>query len=81
MIGDGSGVLVTDTNGSGTKILNQTASGAPASIILNATSSNNVAQTVNMTLTLKNMSSIIDFARTTVHAVPAPTANMHFLGF
>jgi hypothetical protein len=81
MIGEGKGIRVTDASGNRTTILNQTSAGAPSSIIFNTSDNTNITQTVNMSLTLNNMSSIMDFAKTAAHGIRVPTAGMRFLGF
>lgn len=66
VIGNGSGVSVTNATGGITTILNQTATGAPASIIVSTGSNLNVTQTVSATLTLQNLATITNFLHTTV---------------
>ncbi len=61
MVGNGNGVLITNPNGSHTTVLNQTAGGAPASIIMNTMNGQNIKQTVTVGLTLHNMATIMNF--------------------
>ena len=65
MIGNGIGVVVTDSSGRSTTAMNQTANGAPASIIMNTGNDRNITQSVNVNLTLQNMTSIMNFIHTT----------------
>jgi len=66
VIGNGSGVTVTNANGAVTTIMNQTAAGAPASIIVSTGSNLNVTQMVNATLTLQGLGAITNFLHGTV---------------
>ena len=72
VIGNGTGVTVSNTSGNVATFLNQTAAGAPASIIISTGSGLNAAQSVNATLTLRNISSIARF----VHSMAPQTAAM-----
>jgi hypothetical protein len=81
MIGNGNGVAVTDAAGQRTTILNETASGAPASIILNTHDDRNIAQTVNLTLTLKNMASSMNLSRAANQSSMVQRFSGHGLGF
>jgi hypothetical protein len=71
MIGNGSGVRVTDAAGNVTTVFNQTAAGVPSSIILNNANNRTISQTVNLNLVLPNLSTIMNF----VHA-SLPSAAM-----
>jgi len=78
----GGGVVITDSNGNKATVLNQTSNGTPSSIILNTTSGANISQTVNMTLTLKNLSSSVSALAHTIAQTPSLQVNhRHSLGF
>ena len=81
MIDNGKGVTVTDTSGNSSTVLNQSASGAPTSVIMNTSSNTNLSQSVNVTLTLKNVSSVMNFVHATTQAAMGQHAAMRSLGF
>ena len=82
MLGNGTGVVVTDASGHNTTVLSQTANGAPASIILNTGNDRNVTQSVNVNLTLQNMAAIMSFIHTTTQgAAMGQHAAIRSLGF
>jgi len=82
MLGNGAGIIVTDANGNSTTALSQTANGTPASIILNTGSGRNLTQSVNISLTLQNMTSIMNFLHTaTQGAAMAQHSSIRALGF
>jgi hypothetical protein len=58
IINNGGGVQVTDKNGN-TTIVNQTANGALANIIMNTANNRNVTQTMNIDLVLQHVQSIM----------------------
>lgn len=57
LIDDGKGVSITDENGN-TTLLNQTAQGTFANVILNAASNRDIAQNMNINIVLGNMQTI-----------------------
>jgi hypothetical protein len=81
LIGNGQGVAITNPNGQTTTVLNQTATGAPASIVLNTSNNTTIAQSVAVTLALKNLSSISNFARSATQSALAQHTALRGLGF
>ncbi|MDR3424178.1 MAG: hypothetical protein P4M13_03745 [Alphaproteobacteria bacterium] len=81
MIGNGTGVTISNASGQNITILNQAANGAPASIILNTSSNANIGQSVNVGLTLQNMTTVMNFVHTTTQAALAQVSGLHSLGF
>lgn len=57
LINNGQGIRVTSTTGA-TTVLNQTASGALASIIMNTANDQQITQTMNINLVLQNMPAV-----------------------
>ena len=80
VIGNGNGITVTNASGQTTTILNQTAGGAPASIIVNNASNANVTQAVNVALTLKNVAAMTGFLHMTTQSALAQNNVLHSLG-
>ena len=60
-INKGAGVTIIDPAGQQTTILNQTDAGAPASVVMNTASQQNITQTVDVVLTLKNMATVMNY--------------------
>jgi len=81
MLDRGSGITVRDTKGNTAMILNETSRGVPSSIIMNTTSDLNIAQSVGLTLTLKDQSSLTALSQATVRAALAQRSALHMLGF
>jgi hypothetical protein len=81
MIGNGNGIVVNNTANGTTTALNQTASGVPASIVLNTSNNSNIAQTVSLALTLKNLSSVMNLAHLTIPPALAQNGALRGLGF
>lgn len=82
MIGNGKGVSIVDhASGKHTTVYNQTAGGAPASIVMNTTSNQNIAQTVDVTLTLKGLAQVAGFFRASAQAAIMQHMGKHPLGF
>jgi hypothetical protein len=81
-LSNGTGVTATDANGTTTTILNQTAAGAPASIIMNTASNRTVTQSVTVSLTLQNLGPLMNFLHTaSPGAALAQSAGGRALGF
>jgi hypothetical protein len=81
VIGSGTGVTITDTSGNTTTVLNESAGGVPSSIVFNTSSDRDIAQSVAMTLTLKNVPAFAAFSHTAAQSALAQSASMRSLGF
>ena len=82
VLSNGTGVLLTDESGQKTTVINQTAGGAPTSIIANTASNREIAQSVNVTLTLQSMKAVSEFSRAaTQSATFVQHTAMRALGF
>jgi hypothetical protein len=81
MIGKGKGVSIVDSDGNRTTVLNQTANGSPASIVVNTSNNRNIAQSVDVTLTLRGLSSIAGYIKASAQTAIMQHMNMRSLGF
>ena len=81
LIGNGTGILITNPNGQMTTVLNQTAAGTPSSIVMNTANNTNIAQSVAVSLALKNLSSVSNYVHTVTQSALAQRTALRSLGF
>lgn len=79
VIDNGAGVVLSDSSGTSTTIMNQTASGAPSSIVINSVNNTAITQTVKMTLQLATTMESIRASRAA--EMIRQQSFMHNLGF
>lgn len=81
IIGGGKGIFVVDANGDQSLILNQTPGGAPTSTVLNTISNSSIRQSVDMALTLNQLTPVMALARTPIAAALEQSMALRSLGF
>lgn len=81
-INNGRGVNITDAAGNQITAINQTAAGAPTSIILNTTNNQSVTQTVDLSLILHNTAMLTNFIHNSAQGAASAQRNaLRSLGF
>lgn len=81
LMGGGAGLSVTDASGKHTTVLNQTAAGVPTSIVLNTRNDVNLAQSVDMTLTLSSLHGLASRINASVRAGLFQRTSIRPLGY
>ncbi len=80
IIDGGKGISIVDANGNQALIFNQTPSGAPTSTVLNTISNSSIKQSVDMALTLNQLSPVMALARTPIAAALEQSMALRSLG-
>ena len=84
VVDNGAGVVVSDKNGNST-LLNQTANGALASVILNTANNRNLSQTMDINIVLQHVQGAMGTTLSAAHRMPfnnlGNVGQMHRLGF